>query len=189
MRSQRQARFNANPEHAGHPVRTVLYVEDHVANALLMHAYCVELPGVRLLVAPTGEAGLQAATLFKLDLLLLDLNLPDCHGSELLERMRLLPGANAIPAVAVTAEEGFHLGSGEAKFQEVWFKPLDRWPTIQRLKSLLDLSNTEPAAHQRSVAMPGDVLVGPFEPPPVTVWRNWTPTGRREGDSEEDIDH
>jgi CheY-like chemotaxis protein len=157
-----------------------------------MHAIFATLPGVRLLVAPTGEAGLQAATEFKLDLLLLDLILPDCHGSELLERMRLLPGVNAIPAVAVTAEEGFDLGG--TGFQEIWFKPLDSVPTLHRLKCLLGLSHTEPpvpmaaSAGHRSMLAAGGALVGPFEPPPVTVWRNWAPTGHRETDLEDDID-
>src|SRR5437762_9753844 len=74
------------------PERTVLYVEDHVVNVLLMQALFAKRPAVRLEVASTAELGLRAAADHRPDLLLLDLRLPDCHGSELLQRMRALPG-------------------------------------------------------------------------------------------------
>ena len=60
-------------------------------------------------------------------MLLLDLRLPDCHGTELLERMRLLPGWEGIPAIAVTAEAEF-MPAGTS-FCDVWHKPL-RVPTL-----------------------------------------------------------
>jgi CheY-like chemotaxis protein len=179
MRPQRHAHFNSDLQHTERSTRLVLYVEDHVANALLMHAFCSALPGVQLLVAPTGEAGLRAAAQIKADLLLLDLNLPDCHGVELLERMRLLPGAATVPAVAVTAEETFDLaGTG---FHEIWFKPLDTLPTLQRLQYLLGLSDmarpgTVSASGTQSTAVPSVVPLGASESPPVTVVRNWART-------------
>jgi CheY-like chemotaxis protein len=60
-------------------------------------------------------------------LLLLDLRLPDCHGTELLERMRQVPGWTHIPAIAVTAEAEF-MPAGTS-FCDVWHKPL-RVPTL-----------------------------------------------------------
>ena len=42
------------------PQRTVLYVEDHVVNVLLMQALFAKLPGARLVVATTGDAGWRA---------------------------------------------------------------------------------------------------------------------------------
>lgn len=113
----------------------VLYVEDHPVNVLLMQALFTRRPRARLTVATTGEAGMQAALAVPPDLLLLDLRLPDCHGSELLQRLRKLPGLAEVPAVAVTAEDTRDLGA--AGFIEIWHKPMDMHATLLRLDRLL----------------------------------------------------
>jgi CheY-like chemotaxis protein len=159
------------------PQRTVLYVEDHVVNVLLMQALFAKLPGARLVVATTGDAGWRAAAEFEPDLLLLDLLLPDCHGSELLQRIRTLPGHASTPAVAVTAEDSFDLMG--TSFQEIWMKPLDVPMTLQRLDRLLGLSGAEPVVSSAAQATPAPLptevkLYAPSSPPAVTVERNWT---------------
>ncbi|HJW10251.1 MAG TPA: response regulator [Albitalea sp.] len=111
--------------------RTVLYVEDHPINVLLMRAVFARRPALQLAVATTGAEGLCLATLQPPDLLLLDLRLPDCHGSELLRRMRAEPALCDVPAIAVTAEDpGPPIGDC---FDEVWQKPLDLKSMLQRL--------------------------------------------------------
>lgn len=55
-------------------------------------------------------------------LLLLDIRLPACLGTELIEQMRHFDALEHTPAVAVTSEPGFNArGTG---FMEVWRKPL-----------------------------------------------------------------
>jgi len=133
------------------PARSVLYVEDNTVNVLLMEALFAKLPGVRLIVALTGEQGLHAAMDHTPDLMLLDLRLPDCHGTQLLERMRTVPALSSVPAVAVTAETTVNLN--DTTFLEVWPKPLDIRQTLSRLECLL-AATPEPArsdpCHQRS---------------------------------------
>jgi len=169
------------------PQRTVLYVEDHVVNVLLMQALFAKLPAARLVVAITGDAGWRAAAECTPDLLLLDLLLPDCHGSELLERMRGLPGLASVPAVAVTAEESFDLAG--TSFQEIWMKPLDVRMTLRRLDRLLGLSTFEQTAATNAQAatpapLPTEVsLYAPPGPPAVTVQRNWTRARSRSPDA------
>ena len=103
----------------------VLYVEDHPVNVLLMQTVLELRPELDLVV--DGRSAMAAAADLQPSLLLLDLRLPDCHGTELLERMRLIPGWQDTPAVAVTAEAEF-MPAGTS-FCDVWHKPL-RVPTL-----------------------------------------------------------
>jgi CheY-like chemotaxis protein len=106
---------------------TVLYVEDHPINVLLMQTVFELRPELRLVVAIDGASAMAVTQHLRPALLLLDLRLPDCHGTELLERLRLIPGWAQIPAIAVTAEAEF-MPSGTS-FSDVWHKPL-RVPTL-----------------------------------------------------------
>jgi CheY-like chemotaxis protein len=117
------------------PVRTVLYVEDHPVNVQLMKAIFARRPDYRLVFAIDGESGMDAARRCKPDLLLLDINLPDCLGTELLQRMRAMRGWDNVPAVAVTAEHDFDtLGT---TFCEMWPKPIRLQDTLNGLDRLL----------------------------------------------------
>ena len=124
----------------------VLYVEDHPVNAILMEALFERRPGLRLVVAETGQAALQVAQGLNPQLLLLDLQLPDCHGSDLLPLLRNLPGCGLAPAVAVTANSDFDIdGTG---FVELWPKPMNLDLVLERLDRLLpDASPTARSPH------------------------------------------
>ncbi|HEY0822120.1 MAG TPA: response regulator, partial [Rhizobacter sp.] len=109
----------------------VLYIEDHPTNVHLMQALFKRRPQLRLVVAQDGQQARRIAPTLRPGLLLVDLRLPDCHGSELLDELRQLEGYAEVPAVAVTAEPAFRLeGSG---FCEVWPKPLDLTYVLDRL--------------------------------------------------------
>lgn len=144
--------------------RTVLYVEDHPVNVLLMQALFAKRPELRLLVAVNGEQGLRMASAERPELLLLDLCLPDCHGTDLLQRMRTLDHLREVTAVAVTAEGASDL-SGHG-FREVWHKPMDMRATLMRLDWLLAQPDIE-----RSQALRTEV-------PAESGWA-WGAQGRR----------
>lgn len=119
--------------HAVHTPFKVLYVEDHPVNVQLMQALFAHRPEFELTVATTGEAGFHAAVESPPDLLLLDLNLPDCHGAQLLERLRGQAGLTSVPAIAVTADMPRLEGT---TFLELWQKPLDLQAILKRLDQL-----------------------------------------------------
>lgn len=100
----------------------VLYVEDHPVNVLLMEALFERRPGLHLVVAVDGQSALQAVARLSPALLMLDLGLPDCHGTELLAALRRVPQTALVPAVAVTADDEFRID--DSGFLEVWLKPL-----------------------------------------------------------------
>jgi CheY-like chemotaxis protein len=115
--------------------KQVLYVEDGPTNVLLMRALFEHRPHLRLVVATDGAEAMGIAPFMHPALLLLDLNLPDCHGSELLLMLRRMTGLHPVTAIAVTAETDFSLrGTG---FLELWPKPLDMAWALERLDALV----------------------------------------------------
>jgi len=116
------------------PRLPVLYVEDHPVNALLMAAIFEHRPQLELVIATTGGEAMQVAARLRPALLLLDLGLPDCHGAQLLPRLRALPDLATPPAIAVTADVMFNIaGTG---FCELWPKPLNLDDVLARLDAL-----------------------------------------------------
>jgi signal transduction histidine kinase/ActR/RegA family two-component response regulator len=84
--------------------RTILYVEDVVANVQLIEAVLERRPGTRLISAMQGSSGLDLAREHKPDLMLLDLHLPDLEGLEVLRRMREDEATKDIPVVILSAD-------------------------------------------------------------------------------------
>ena len=84
--------------------RTVLYVEDNPSNIKLVETILRERPEVTLLVAQQGRLGLDLAREHAPALVLLDLNLPDISGEEILRRLRADERTAAIPIFMVSAD-------------------------------------------------------------------------------------
>jgi PAS domain S-box-containing protein len=83
---------------------TILYIEDNPSNFRLMERVLAHRDGVRLLTAMRGAEGLELARKHLPDLILLDLHLPDIHGSELLRRIREDSAVSRTPVVIITAD-------------------------------------------------------------------------------------
>jgi CheY-like chemotaxis protein len=128
--------------------RMVLYVDDHPVNALVMQSLFRHRPALDLAVAADGAEALERAQDLAPALLLLDLHLPDCHGTELLQRLRQFEHCAEVPAVAVTADQYFEpRGTG---FVEVWCKPLNVRAVLERLDRLIGA----PGALLQAAALP-----------------------------------
>ena len=83
--------------------RNVLYVEDDPVNFMLVERILEYRPAIKLIHAPRGELGLQLAEACRPALVLLDLNLPDMHGSDVLRRLQEQAGTEQIPVVILSA--------------------------------------------------------------------------------------
>ncbi len=81
---------------------TVLVVEDNALNLKLIRAV-LEHAGFTVVVATTGEEGVDVATRGGVDLVLMDLQLPGIDGTEAMRRIRAHPAGRQLPVVAVTA--------------------------------------------------------------------------------------
>ncbi|MBL8279663.1 MAG: CHASE domain-containing protein [Pelomonas sp.] len=83
------------------PRRRLLYIEDNPLNAEVMRGILEQRPGIELELAPTVEAGLRALRERPPALLLLDWQLPDGDGLQVLRR--LAEGGRPPPVVVVSA--------------------------------------------------------------------------------------
>jgi PAS domain S-box-containing protein len=83
---------------------TVLSIEDDPASFRLIERVLGQREGVTLIPATRGLEGLELARAHRPDLVLLDLHLPDIHGSELLRRIREDPVIAGTPVVIITAD-------------------------------------------------------------------------------------
>ncbi len=87
----------------GEPTRSVLYIEDNLPNLDLVERILERRSGLRLIPAIRGDLGLSLARQHCPDLILLDLDLPDLDGREVLRRLRADPITQEIPVVVVSA--------------------------------------------------------------------------------------
>lgn len=87
-------------------VRTFLVVDDDV-NALEMHARMIRLhsPTNRVLVAQNGREALSILLKEKVDLVLLDLQMPEMDGFAVLQAMREARWAHNIPVIVITGKD------------------------------------------------------------------------------------
>ena len=82
----------------------MLYIEDNPSNIKLVETILRERAEVTLFVAQQGRLGLELAREHAPALVLLDLNLPDVAGEEILRRLRADGRTADIPVVMVSAD-------------------------------------------------------------------------------------
>jgi CheY-like chemotaxis protein len=82
----------------------VLYIEDDPVNFTLVERILEFRPALTLMHARSGGDGVELAQAYRPRLVLLDLNLPDMHGSEVLRRLQSEPLTAGVPVVVLSAD-------------------------------------------------------------------------------------
>ncbi len=85
-------------------LRRVHYVEDNPTNVEVMRGILAQRPQVRLQVSTMGLDGLSAIRADRPDLILLDMQLPDISGLELLRHLKQDVAVADIPVIVVSAD-------------------------------------------------------------------------------------
>ena len=105
----------------------LLYVEDNRINALLFEEAMRVLGGFELRVVEHGVGALELVREWTPEVLVLDANLPDMSGFEVLRRLRELPALARVPAYMCSADampEDIQRAR-DAGFEGYWTKPIE----------------------------------------------------------------
>ena len=87
-----------------HNALTVVYIEDNAGNVRLMERVLGRWPGLTLVPAVQGSIGVELVRRHQPAVVLLDLNLPDMHGAQVLQQLRADPTTCDLPVVVISAD-------------------------------------------------------------------------------------
>ncbi|MEK9628506.1 MAG: PAS domain S-box protein [Nitrospinota bacterium] len=115
---------------------TVLYIEDNKANMLLVQDILSNYLDINLLTAQQAQTGLDLAHAHQPDLILMDINLPDLDGFEILKRLQNMEETHQIPVIAISANamQSDIKSALEAGFKTYLTKPLN----IDQFKGIIE---------------------------------------------------
>jgi len=84
---------------------TILYIEDNLSNIQLVEQILkMHRPSINLITNIYGKNAVQFAIDYKPDLILLDLDLPDIHGSEVIKLLHAESRTSEIPVIILSAD-------------------------------------------------------------------------------------
>ncbi|NWF67618.1 MAG: response regulator [Chloroflexi bacterium] len=117
----------------------ILYIEDNPQSVTLISRWLTGA-GYEFFEAYNGADGLAAAEEHQPDLLLIDINLPDMTGIDIVQRLRALPAFATKPLVALTAnvrkvDREQYLAAG---FTRHLPKPVTQKELLNTIKELID---------------------------------------------------
>jgi CheY-like chemotaxis protein len=140
------------PPSAAGATFTVLCIEDHPVNLMLVRELLSTRAQVVLHEATDGKGGIEAARRHRPDLVLLDLQLPDVHGLEVLRTLREDPLLHHCRFVALTAnampdqvDEALAAG-----FDDYWTKPIDFGRFLAGIDRLAQAAQLQGASRSRT---------------------------------------
>ena len=86
------------------PRRTALYIEDNLSNLKLIQRILARRPEIKVIAAMRGRLGIDLAREHQPDVILLDLQLPDMSGSDVLRALKAEGATRHIPVIVISAD-------------------------------------------------------------------------------------
>ncbi len=126
----------------------LLYIEDTPVNVLLVEELVRSLSGLRIVSEATGSSGVERARVLQPDAILIDLQLPDFDGFEVLRRLREQPETALTRCIALSANalpEDIERGLS-AGFTDYWTKPINFKTFLESLEKLFPVLAPEQTA-------------------------------------------
>jgi PAS domain S-box-containing protein len=119
--------------------KTILYIEDNPSNVELMEQIVHQIPQLKLMIAENGREGIHKVLEEKVDVILLDIQLPDMSGFEVLSQLQSVGITKKIPVLAVSANamaNDIEMAKA-AGFKEYITKPIDIPLLLKKLSQYL----------------------------------------------------
>jgi two-component system chemotaxis response regulator CheY len=119
-------------------MKKILIVDDSATMRRMIHASLQGVAGVAFEQAATGLEAIERLALSPVDLVLLDLNMPDMHGLEVLRFARGHPALREIPIIILTTRgdeesRSAALAAGATRYMTKPFGPDTLAPAVQDL--------------------------------------------------------
>jgi two-component system chemotaxis response regulator CheY len=120
-------------------VKTILIVDDSATMRRMIMASLRDLNNARFLEAANGLEAIERLALGPPDLIVLDLNMPDMHGLEVLKFVRKHPAYGKLPIIVLTTrgDEASRTESTRCGASAYLCKPFDPAVLAQQVNSLL----------------------------------------------------
>jgi CheY-like chemotaxis protein len=117
--------------------RNALVVDD-VADITEMLSVVLTYAGYTVITASSAPAALEAARQHRFDVIISDIGMPEMSGYQLAKALRLLPGYESVPMVAVTGYSMFddRERSLNAGFNAHLTKPIDPQALLELIENL-----------------------------------------------------
>lgn len=138
---ERETVFGVSPTNGNNKARTLLYIENNISNQKLVKQIIdTKRPKIKLINYLYGKDTVKLALDYKPDVILLDLDLPDIHGSEVLELLQKEPKTKEIPVIILSADDKDKqikklLKSGAKAYLT---KPLDLQEFLRKLDEIMN---------------------------------------------------
>lgn len=119
--------------------KTILYIEDNPANLRLVEHIINNITSYTLISAPDASLGLQLIKTQKPDLILLDINLPNMDGYQVMALLQADKATKHIPVIALSANamKSDILKSDTAGFQTYLTKPINVKKLLSSINAIL----------------------------------------------------
>jgi CheY-like chemotaxis protein len=129
---------------ASYGQRVIYLIEDNQANADVIRGALAHRQQVTLVVIPRGRDGLAAMRQRRPSLVLLDMQLPDMHGVELLHALQCDPDSADIPVIVVSADaaQASIVAATRAGARRYLTKPVNVAQLLEALDELLEERDT-----------------------------------------------
>ena len=118
---------------------TVIYIDDNCDNRILVERF-LGFEGFEVYSAGTGQKGLAQVDEVIPDVFLIDLNLPDMNGYEIVDVLNNRAETESIPKIIFSATD-FQSTQSSVKFDYFLTKPLDINTLAERIKYAIQNPN------------------------------------------------
>jgi CheY-like chemotaxis protein len=150
----------------GEPVHMLLYVEDNLANLMLIERLVARRTDIRLLTARDGNRGIEIARASKPDAILMDINLPGISGLMALRILAEGPATASIPVIALSANAMRH--DIEKGLEAGFFRYLTKPTKVEEFMATIDLAHCRPA---RKISSANPSTCSKSRPAFTTCWK------------------